>query len=327
MTRSETGSEPILAVDAVEKSFGGIRALDGMSFELDEGEITGLIGPNGAGKTTMFNIIGGQFLPDSGDVRYRGRSIYDMMGPDREEYTAMIGTSGLSAGLVGFGVGLSTMTSPVGVGAVSLVAAGAGAALYPTQYELRARVGTHRKSRPYQLSRKGISRTFQITREFSEMTVLENLLIPPHGQTGENLVTRWLRPRTVANETEQLEEQAYETLEFLELDSLVDERAGNLSGGQRKLLELGRVLMTNPDLILLDEPVAGVNPTLMNKLLDRIESLRDDGYTFCIIEHDMDVIMDLSDRVIVMNNGKKLMEGQPEDVTESEAVIDAYLGR
>jgi len=327
MAPSETGSDPILTVNAVEKSFGGIQALDEMSFELDEGEITGLIGPNGAGKTTMFNIIGGQYLPDSGDIRYRGQSIYDMMGPDREEYTAMIGTSGLTAALFGFGVGLSTMTTPIGVGVVSLVAAGAGAALYPAQDELRSKLGTHQKSRPYQLSRKGISRTFQITREFSEMTVLENLLIPPHRQTGENLVTRWMRPRTVAKETEELKKQAYKTLEFLELDSLIDERAGNLSGGQRKLLELGRVLMTEPDLILLDEPVAGVNPTLMNKLLDRIESLRDDGYTFCIIEHDMDVIMDLSDRIIVMNNGKKLMEGQPEDVTESEAVIDAYLGQ
>ena len=115
-------------------------------------------------------------------------------------------------------------------------------------------------------------------------------------------------------------------LEFLEIDHLADELAGNLSGGQRKLLELGRVLMTDPELILLDEPVAGVNPTLTRKLLEQIESLRDDGYTFLVVEHDMEVIMNVSDTIIVMAEGRKLMEGTPEEVQTDERVIDAYLG-
>jgi branched-chain amino acid transport system ATP-binding protein len=165
------------------------------------------------------------------------------------------------------------------------------------------------------LAREGMVRTFQITREPSEMTTLENLMLAPQGQAGENLVNTWLRRGAVSEEEERIRERAEEMLELLEIDHIRDEEAGNLSGGQRKLLELGRVLMLDPELILLDEPVAGVNPSLTRKLMDRIEALRDEGYTFCIVEHDMEVIMNLSDTIIVMNEGKKLVEGEPDETS------------
>ncbi|MFB6254989.1 MAG: ABC transporter ATP-binding protein, partial [Halobacteriaceae archaeon] len=175
-------------------------------------------------------------------------------------------------------------------------------------------------------AREGLARTFQITRELQGMTVLENLMLAPQNQSGESPIYSWIFPDKVTTEEQAIREQAEEILDLLELDELKNEYAGNLSGGQRKLLELGRVLMTDPDLILLDEPVAGVNPTLTEKLLDKIQELKADGYSFCIVEHDMEVIMNISDKIIVMNEGKTLVEGTPEEVQQDERVIDAYLG-
>jgi branched-chain amino acid transport system ATP-binding protein len=151
-------------------------------------------------------------------------------------------------------------------------------------------------------------------------------MLAPQDQAGERVLNTWLRQSTVTAEEDAVRTRAIEMLELLEIDHLQDEPAGNLSGGQRKLLELGRELMLDPELILLDEPVAGVNPALTQKLMDRVKTLRDNGYTFCIVEHDMDVIMELSDRIIVMNEGKRLVEGPPEEIRSDQAVIDAYLG-
>jgi len=251
---------PPLRVEGLVKRFGGVAAVDGTSFEVESGSLTGLIGPNGAGKSTTFNCITGVHEPTAGTVYFNGEDI-----------------TGL---------------------------------------------------RPNQIARKGLVRTFQIARELSEMTVLENLMLAPQGQLGESAiraVTPGFRGGVVEEET-ALRERAWETLAFFEIDHLAHEHAGNLSGGQRKLLEMARVLMTDPEMVLLDEPLAGVNPTLEEKLLDRIHDLRADGYTFLLVEHDMDVIMDNCERVIVMHQGSVLAEGTGDEIRNDERVIEAYLG-
>ncbi len=249
-----------LRVDGLEKRFGGVTAVDGASFEVEEGSLTGLIGPNGAGKSTTFNCITGVHKPTAGHVYFKN-----------EEITGL---------------------------------------------------------EPYQIAQKGLVRTFQIARELEEMTVLENLMLAPKNQLGESAirsVTPGLRGDVVEEEIE-LRERAWETLEFFEIDHVATEYAGNLSGGQRKLLEMARALMTDPEMVLLDEPLAGVNPTLEEKLLDRVHDLREEGYTFLLVEHDMDVIMNNCEHIIVMHQGSVLAEGTAEDIRNNEQVIDAYLG-
>ncbi len=249
-----------LRVRNLRKTFGGITAVDGASFEIEEGTITGLIGPNGAGKSTTFNLITGVHRPTSGSVTFQGSDI-----------------TGLQ---------------------------------------------------PEAVANRGLVRTFQIARELEEMTVLENMLLAPRGQRGERLlasVVPGLRS-AVDDQERELLEQAWETLELFEIDHLASEDAGGLSGGQRKLLELARALMTEPEMLLLDEPFAGVNPTLEEKLLDRIHTLREEGYTFLLVEHDIDLIMNNCERVIVMHQGSVLAEGTPEEIRDNEEVVDAYLG-
>ncbi|KOX98154.1 MULTISPECIES: ABC transporter ATP-binding protein [Halorubrum] len=251
---------PPLRVEGLVKRFGGVTAVDGASFEVEAGSLTGLIGPNGAGKSTTFNCITGVHEPTAGSVTFEGEDI-----------------TGL---------------------------------------------------RPHEIARKGLVRTFQIARELSEMTVLENLMLAPQGQVGESAiraVTPGLRGAVIGEEVD-IRERAWETLEFFEIDHLAHEHAGNLSGGQRKLLEMARALMTDPEMVLLDEPLAGVNPTLQEKLLDRVHDLRADGYTFLLVEHDMDVIMNNCERVIVMHQGSVLAEGTGDEIRNDERVIEAYLG-
>jgi branched-chain amino acid transport system ATP-binding protein len=182
---------------------------------------------------------------------------------------------------------------------------------------------------PDAVARRGLVRTFQVARELEEMTVLENLMLAPLGQSGESMarsVIPGLR-NGVVEEEEALRDRAWETLEFFEVDHLAEAEAGTLSGGQRKLLELARALMTDPDMLLLDEPFAGVNPTLEEKLLDRIHRLREEeGLTFLLVEHDIDLIMENCEHVIVMHQGSVLSEGDPETVRSDERVIEAYLG-
>ena len=249
-----------LEVESLRKTFGGIVAVDDISFDVEEGTLTGLIGPNGAGKSTTFNLITGMLDPDSGTVRFDGEDITGM--------------------------------------------------------------------EPYEVSNQGLARTFQIARELEEMTVLENMMLAPTGQIGESLwrsVLPITRGDVREQETEQLE-RVWEVLDFCEIDHLADEYARNLSGGQRKLLEMARALLTDPDMLLLDEPFAGVNPSLEKRLLKHIHELREDGYTFLIVEHDMDLIMQNCERVIVMHQGRILEDGTPAEIKESEEVIEAYLG-
>jgi branched-chain amino acid transport system ATP-binding protein len=252
--------DPLLRVRDLRKRFGGITAVDGISFDVEPGTITGLIGPNGAGKSTTFDLITGRQSPDGGRVVFDGE---DVTG-----------------------------------------------------------------KRPEGIALRGLVRTFQIARQLEEMTVLENVMLAPPNQQGEAIwrsVLPGFRGRVNEQESE-LRERAWETLEFFELDHLAGEYAGTLSGGQRKLLEMARVFMTDPEMVLLDEPLAGVNPTLEEKLLDRIHDLRGEGYTFLLVEHDMDVVMNHCDPVIVMHQGSVLIEAAPETVRTDERVLEAYLG-
>ena len=254
-----------LRVEGLVKRFGGITAVDGATFEVEEGSLTGLIGPNGAGKSTTFNCITGVHGPNDGIIYFKGEDI-----------------TGLE---------------------------------------------------PYEIAQRGLVRTFQIARELEDMTVLENLMLAPKNQGGESVfrsVTPLLRGSLVHGgvvaEEEEIRERVWEMLEFFEIDHLAGEYAGGLSGGQRKLLEMARALMADPDVVLLDEPLAGVNPTLEEKLLDRIHELREEGYTFLLVEHDMDVIMNNCERIIVMHQGQVLADGTSEDIQNNEQVIKAYLG-
>jgi len=319
-------SEKILEVTDLRKSFGGIQAVDGVSFDIEEGKITGLIGPNGAGKTTMFNLLSGFYEPDSGEIRFKGTDLTDTMRSSTEEN--IIWSAAASVTLGGTAMAISSAGGAATLPAVGTGALGAlvGIGGYFGQSRLRTDILKHRPVRPFQVARSGLSRTFQMTRELQRMTVEENLLLAPQNQSGESLYNSWFRRASVRDEERAVRERAEEMLELLELGHLRNESAGNLSGGQRKLLELGRILMTDPDVILLDEPVAGVNPSLMETLLSQIKTLRDEGYTFCIVEHDMEVIMDLSDTVIVMDQGQKLTGGSPATVRQDERVLEAYLG-
>ena len=181
---------------------------------------------------------------------------------------------------------------------------------------------------PHQLFAKGLLRTFQIAHEFATLTVRENLMMVPPRQSGETLLGTWLRPSQVRQEEEAVRAKADEVIAFLQIEAVADELAGNLSGGQKKLLELGRTMMTEAKIVFLDEVGAGVNRTLLNTLGDAIVRLnRERGYTFCMIEHDMDFIGRLCDPVIVMAEGRVLARGSAAEVIANEQVIEAYLGR
>ena len=249
----------MIKVENLHRHFGGFRAVDGSSIEIEEGSITGLIGPNGAGKTTLFNVVAGGLPPTSGKVYMAGE---DITG-----------------------------------------------------------------SPPHELFHKGLLRTFQIPHEFSSMTVLENLMMVPGGQTGENLWNTWFRRKLIAQEELELAAKANEVLEFLTIDHLQNEKAGNLSGGQKKLLELARTMMVDAKIVFLDEVGAGVNRTLLNTIGDSILRLnRERGYTFCMIEHDMEFIGKLCNPIIVMAEGKVLTRGTIEEIKANDQVIEAYLG-
>ncbi len=235
--------EIALKINDLKKHFGGVKAVDGCSFDLPKGRISGLIGPNGSGKTTTFNLMTGVLGVDAGSVIYNGEDLVGM--------------------------------------------------------------------RPYQIFNRGISRTFQITRIYREMTVFENML----SASSMRIPLREARVR------------AEELMEFVTLTKLRGEYGGNLSYGQQKLLEFARALMTDPDVILLDEPAAGVNRTLLQNLLEHIHYLQEEkGKTILIVEHDMNVIMNHCEMIFVMDYGVKIAEGPPEEIQRNEEVIEAYFG-
>ncbi len=250
----------LLEVEDVVRSFGAVRAVDGASFEVEQGSITGLIGPNGAGKSTLFGTIAGSLKPNAGRIVFAGTRI------DR---------------------------------------------------------------RPaYRVARAGVVRTYQAARVLTRMSVLDNLLLATTGHPGERLTGLVFRPRAAREHERRTLERARELLALVGLETHAREYAGTLSGGQRKLLDLVRVLMLEPRLVLLDEPMAGVAPALRGQLLEHILAVRRDrGVTFLIVEHDLDFVMHAADRVVVMNEGRVLTVGTPEEVRANPDVVDAYLGK
>ena len=251
----------LLSIHKLRKSFGGLRALDGVSLNVEEDTVTGLIGPNGSGKTTLFNVVSG-FLPkDGGEVYFKGKRI-DGLSPD-------------------------------------------------------------------EIARRGLIRTFQIDQSAVEMTVLENLLVSSRSQTGEKLWRIIQDFRRILKEEKENLNKAASILDLLGLKHLANEYAGNLSGGQRKLLSLGRMLMAEPALYLLDEPTAGVNPTLIKDLLAflRREVIGKRGTTIFIIEHNMKVISSICDEVIVLDSGLRIAQGTPPEIQNNEKVLACYLAR
>ena len=180
----------------------------------------------------------------------------------------------------------------------------------------------------YELFSKGLLRTFQIPHEFTHLTVLENLMMVPGSQSGEQLMNAWFKPRIVQSQEQVIKQKAMKVIKFLNLTHLAREPAGNLSGGQKKLLELGRTMMVDAKVVLLDEVAAGVNRTLLKEISKAILRLnKEQGYTFCLIEHDMDFISRLCNPVIVMSEGSVLFQGTPDEVKNNEQVIESYLGR
>jgi neutral amino acid transport system ATP-binding protein len=180
---------------------------------------------------------------------------------------------------------------------------------------------------PYEIAQRGMVRTFQITKALAAMPVIDNMMLAAPDQPGEQFMNLIIRPRAVRAREREVREEAMELLDVFNLTKLADSYAGTLSGGQRKLLELARALMAKPKLLLLDEPMAGINPTLGKRLLDHMQRLRkEEGVTFLFIEHDMEVVMNHSDRVVVMADGRVIAIGEPHEVRKDERVIDAYLG-
>jgi neutral amino acid transport system ATP-binding protein len=250
--------DPLLVLDGVTRTFGGLVAVQVDHLEVQRGTITALIGPNGAGKTTLFNLVSGFDRADGGEWSFDGKALTG--------------------------------------------------------------------SPPHRIARRGLVRTFQLTRTPARLTVLENMLLAATAQRGERLLPALLRPLWRGQERE-IVVRADELLDRFRLTKLRDDYAGTLSGGQRKLLELARALMTRPVMLLLDEPMAGVNPALTQSLLGHITALRDEGLTVCFVEHDMDVVMGISDWVAVMAGGNLVAEGPPYTIGRNRAVVDAYLGK
>lgn len=252
-------SDVLLSATGLERSFYGVRALNGAALDVRVGTITGLIGPNGAGKTTVFNCLSGVIPSEAGQVMFDGTDITGW--------------------------------------------------------------------RPEQISQRGLVRTFQIARGFPKLTVLETLLLHGDAQPGEDVLAALFSPARSRARERELIERARAVAAQLNLTTVLENMSSDLSGGQKKLLEIGRALMGRPKLIMLDEPVAGVNPALASEIADRIVELRETGLTFLIVEHDMDIVAQLCDPVIVMAAGARLTEGSFDQIVADHRVQDAYLGQ
>lgn len=237
----------MLEVTNLVKDFGGVRAVNKLSFKVEENELLGIIGPNGSGKTTTINLISGAIKPTLGQITFRDKRI-----------------DGLPS---------------------------------------------------YEIAKRGIGRTFQVTQVFRRMSVMENMMVPALSIPKSN----------GGGEADQ-RKRALEILGFLKIDHLRNQYARNLSGGQQKLLELGRILMLDPEVIMLDEPFAGVHPQLKMEVHDYIREMHNEGRTFIIISHDLQSIFGLSKRLIVLSEGVKICDGTPQEIKDDERIVEAYLG-
>jgi branched-chain amino acid transport system ATP-binding protein len=248
----------LLEVDDVTIRFGGLTALDSVTFDIREGEILGLIGPNGAGKTTCFNVMTGVYQATSGQVRFDGAPLA--------------------------------------------------------------------KLKRHKITKLGIARTFQNIRLFKSMTVLENVMVGADAHSKVGFWDALLRTPRHRHTEEESTTRAKELLKIVGITARHDELAANLSYGDQRRLEIARAMATGPKLLCLDEPAAGFNPAEKVKLMDLIRKVRDQGYTVLLIEHDMRLVMGVTDRIVVLEFGRKIAEGVPAEIRDNPAVIAAYLG-
>ena len=255
---AETHTSTVLEVDHVTLRFGGLTALDDVTFDIREGEILGLIGPNGAGKTTCFNVVTGVYKPTTGQVRFLGTTL--------------------------------------------------------TGYQ------RHR------ITKLGIARTFQNIRLFPTMTALENVLVGADARHKTGVIAALFGLPQHRREEREGQDRAMELLRFMGLEKRADELAASLSYGDQRRLEIARAMATGPKLLCLDEPAAGFNPAEKQGLMDLIRRIRDRGYTVLLIEHDMRLVMGVTDRIVVLEFGRKIAEGRPAEIRDNPAVIAAYLG-
>lgn len=250
--------ETLLKVENLSKSFGGVNAVENVSFEVKKGEIVAVIGPNGAGKTTLFNLVTGVIPATSGKITFKGVSI----------------------------------------------------------------IG----KRPYQIASLGMTRTFQNLQVFNNMTVIENVMTGSHIRLKTGVLSSGLRLPNVYKEEKEVMQKALQCLEQVGIADLAFERAETLPYGNQRLLEIARAVAAEPSFILLDEPMAGLNPQESRNLVNVLKNMRKQGMTFLFVEHDMETVMSIADKIVVLDYGKKIAEGTPEEIASNPKVIAAYLG-